>query len=130
MADLREPAVDTTALRTVAVDLERAGLRRMSARILAAIDDGQDEERWAPVQGMASGIVGIPWGLHERLWGVYAAWGHGSQSAERMAERGGFGLGEIARLSVGYYHGEDMNRRAPRGGFVLLDLYEEARGVR
>ncbi len=47
----------------------------------------------------------IPWHFHERAWSMYAAAGHGSQSAERLAQRGGFGVLElVACLALGDYH--------------------------
>lgn len=49
----------------------------------------------------------IPWHFHERAWSVYAAAGHGSQSAVRMAERGGFGVLElVACIALGNYHAD------------------------
>lgn len=50
----------------------------------------------APVQGERPGR--IPWDLHVNGWTVYAAIGHRSQSAKRMAERGGFGYLELCLL--------------------------------
>lgn len=43
----------------------------------------------------------VPWALHERAWSQYAAAGHGDQSAERLAERGGFGVGEFVACLLG-----------------------------
>jgi hypothetical protein len=40
----------------------------------------------------------ISWEEHLLAWSAYAAHGHGSQSAERVAERGGFGYGELVLL--------------------------------
>lgn len=54
------------------------------------------EPKTAPVQ--AESRCRIPWDVHVRAWQVYAAIGHGSQSAQRIAERGGFGTYEIALL--------------------------------
>lgn len=39
----------------------------------------------------------IAWEEHLAAWDGYAKDGHGSQSAERVAERGGFGMGELKR---------------------------------
>lgn len=39
----------------------------------------------------------IPWSVHLRVWQAYAAAGHGDQSAERIAERGGFSYDECQR---------------------------------
>lgn len=59
--------------------------------------------RRAPVQGEIGrhakrGPGTITWDEHLRAWSVYAACGHGDQSAERIAERGGFGYDELTRL--------------------------------
>lgn len=57
----------------------------------------QTRERRAPVQGNRSnGYVGgtIAWWEHEAVWKGYAAEFGTRQSAERIAERGGFGITE------------------------------------
>lgn len=46
----------------------------------------------APVQGYSAGI---PWSLHLRAWDRYAEKYGRSQSAKRLAERGGFGVSEL-----------------------------------
>lgn len=54
----------------------------------------------------------IPWIIHARAWSAYAAAGHGSQSAERLAERGGFGVLELVACltpEIGY-RAEHMHR--------------------
>lgn len=51
----------------------------------------------APVQGSRDGFE-VPWDVHVRAWQVYAACGHRSQSAVRIAERGGFGASEMVML--------------------------------
>lgn len=57
------------------------------------------KSKTAPVQGGKRGPeVRIPWDIHVRAWQVYAACGHRDQSAERIAERGGFGYGELVML--------------------------------
>jgi hypothetical protein len=118
---------DFDVLRRVATDLDRLGLKQSAARIRAAIEVAPDE-RVAPVQDNRRGatvkLSGIPWGLHEMLWRVYADHGHGDQSAERLAERGGFGRGELGMLAVGAYGSVDS---AARGRTVPLDLYRDAR---
>jgi hypothetical protein len=53
-------------------------------------------QKTAPVQ--ANKASQIPWEVHVHAWQVYAALGHGSQSAERIAERGGFGWSELVLL--------------------------------
>lgn len=57
----------------------------------------QRASRTAPVQN-SRGSFRVPWDVHVRAWQVYAALGHGDQSAARIAERGGFGCGEMIRL--------------------------------
>jgi hypothetical protein len=68
--------------------------------------------RRAPVQGEHLGrstyrkpraILDLPggtiaWSEHEEAWRVYADCGHGNQSAERVAERGGFSFFELVDL--------------------------------
>lgn len=46
----------------------------------------------------------VPWSVHLQAWEEYARQGHGSQSAERVAERGGFGYYEIQCLLSGECH--------------------------
>jgi hypothetical protein len=66
----------------------------------------EKKERRAPVQGDRSIPKGsdgresgtIAWSEHEEVWRAYADRGHGGQSAERIAERGGFGYREIVDL--------------------------------
>lgn len=55
-------------------------------------------DRTAPIDGWRSNV---PWSVHERAWRRYAALGHGDQSAERVAERGGFGWAELCVLLTG-----------------------------
>lgn len=62
--------------------------------------------RRAPVQG-DRGLHGpgtIPWTTHLLAWDGYAAAGHGSQSAERIAERGGFSYIEVQCAIAGHYN--------------------------
>ncbi len=42
----------------------------------------------------------IPWRIHEKAWQTYAKF-YSGQSAERLAERGGFGLEELIYLLAG-----------------------------
>ena len=42
----------------------------------------------------------VPWRIHEKAWRQYAQRYHG-QSAEQLAERGGFGLEELIYLLAG-----------------------------
>lgn len=46
----------------------------------------------------------IPWSVHLAAWNGYAAAGHGSQSAERINERGGFGYREVQCCLAGHYN--------------------------
>jgi len=43
----------------------------------------------------------IPWWLAEIAWAEYARQGHGSQSCERINQRGGFGRHELLNLIRG-----------------------------
>lgn len=54
--------------------------------------DNLVERLRAPVQGFSAGI---PWSLHLRAWDAYAKRYGRSQTAERLAERGGFGTREL-----------------------------------
>lgn len=62
-------------------------------------------EKTAPVQMPHSGRaphgirMRIPWRFHQKAWEVYGK--SYNQSAERMAERGGFGLMELIYLLAG-----------------------------
>lgn len=60
-------------------------------------------ERRAPLQDEFSSWRGlrkltIAWDEHEECWRAYNARYRGSQSAEDIARRGGFGLGEFRML--------------------------------
>lgn len=58
----------------------------------------------APVQGDGHGRRAtrgpgtIAWAEHMEAWSVYSQRGHGGQSAENIAGRGGFGFDELAML--------------------------------
>ena len=62
-------------------------------------------EKTAPVQMPNGGRVPhgiamrVPWRIHQKAWEVYGK--HYNQSAERLAERGGFGLVELIYLLAG-----------------------------
>lgn len=112
-------------LREVADRLERSGLRASAAQIRSIADanaGSPTDERWCPVQEPQGGTVRqIPWGLAERL---YPAYGHG-QTLERLAERGGFGRGELGLLAVGMYSGSKRISGPFASRYPLLDLYLE-----
>lgn len=58
------------------------------------------DERRAPVQGGRERKDGtIAWSEHEAVWELYRAQYGDDQTAERIAERGGFGYAEIIRLT-------------------------------
>lgn len=53
----------------------------------------------APVQGGPR----IPWSLHYEAWRAYCKkWGYGGQSAERLAQRGGFHADEMDEFVPGW----------------------------
>lgn len=59
----------------------------------------------APVQGDRHGPPGtVPWRTHELAWERYRLAGHWTQSAERIAERGGFSYREIQCALAGHYN--------------------------
>lgn len=55
------------------------------------------KEKRFPIQHGGS----VPWWAAERAYEGYAAAGHGDQSLERLAQRGGFGVGEFGVLFQG-----------------------------
>lgn len=122
--------IDVDELRRVASDLERLGMRRSAARILAAVEVTPDERVAVVQKGEGTKpMAAIPWGLHEMLWRVYADHGHGGQSAEELTKRGGFSRHEIGELAVGDYGTSGYARMSPRGRTIpILDLYRDARG--
>lgn len=111
--------------------LESRGIPQIAAMLRLAAVDGDDSARLAPVQEPTRGEVHrIPWGLHELLHTAYRS----EQTAERLAERGGFGRGELGSLSVGMYGtlGRGGQVRADSGferSYPLLDLYRIAAGA-
>lgn len=71
-----------------------------------------DTNRPFPIQGDEGSPGGwIPWWLAEIAYASYVAEGHGDQSLERLAQRGGFGWIELGRLLSGTYSG---NGKCPR----------------
>ena len=57
-------------------------------------------ERRFPIQGRGAyrGQRSVPWWVGEMAWRSYARAGHGQQSVERIAERGGFDWAELGEL--------------------------------
>ena len=63
----------------------------------------QKDSRWP--WGAPGSVPGtIPWSVHLRAWAGYDAAGHGNQSAERIAERGGFSYREVQCALLGHYN--------------------------
>jgi hypothetical protein len=63
-----------------------------------AVLEGLGEARRAPVQAERGRPAGsVAWAEHERAWQGYQAQIRSYQSAERIAERGGFGYSELVR---------------------------------
>ena len=67
----------------------------------------EDDVRPFPIQGgynyatetrVRTDKSTIPWWLAEIAYAQYAKLGHGAQSIERIAERGGFGREELVKL--------------------------------
>jgi len=78
--------------------------------IMLAIDDAIPEEaemaqsstRQFPIQRSNGYPVGfVPWAVAEQAYEQYVRLGHGEQSLERLAERGGFGWSELTLLLRG-----------------------------
>lgn len=61
-------------------------------------------------RGLGDGPGTISWEEHLLAWGGYARDGHGSQGADRLAERGGFGFEELQ-----LYLGRDPQTWRPAG---------------
>lgn len=63
-------------------------------------------DRWAPVLDShldETGRLEIPWDVHLQAWHVYArTWGDADQSAETVADRGGFSADELDDLRPGW----------------------------
>lgn len=58
-----------------------------------------------PAKDLPGGREGwVPWAIHIDAWKGYAEAGHGDQSAERVAERGGFGYREIQCAIARHYN--------------------------
>lgn len=73
-------------------------------------------DRIAPVQGFAQGI---PWWLHVEAHNEYAK-RYSGQSAERIAERGGFGIEELDKFIPGW---RDKVSEVGKLRTALLNLY-------
>src|SRR3990167_160370 len=93
-------------VREPAEDLVRA-LREKLREIPGVLDIAVTfEGRRAPVQqnrGYAPAGT-VAWEAHESAWANYAACGHGSQSAERLAERGGVSHAGVQCALAGPYN--------------------------
>lgn len=68
----------------------------------------------------------IPWSVAERAYEVYAMRRGRAQSIERMAERGGFGLGELGDLlqngrMVDFNNAQDVHRACEYGAREILN---------
>ncbi len=71
---------------------------KVAAAIAAAVEDAVKAKRLFPIQsqrGAAPHPLQIPWEVAELAYSVYSARYGRSQSLERLAERGGFGPGEM-----------------------------------
>ncbi len=61
--------------------------------------------RMFPIQRDDNGPAGsVPWAVAEEAYRAYVADGHGDQSLERLAQRGGFSWGELVSLIRGPHH--------------------------
>lgn len=112
---------EQSEILAVAADLDRFEMRR-SAKRLRALLTPVDDERPCPIQDRSGQTRAIPWGLAEIL---YPAYGHG-QTLDGLAERGGFGRGELGMLAADCYSNPDGTRPRLRR-MPLLDLYDMAR---
>lgn len=56
----------------------------------------------------------IPWAVAEIAYAQYVAWFGGTQSLERLAERGGFGADELLMLLSGVYGREGVKQLVAR----------------
>jgi hypothetical protein len=62
-------------------------------------------DRRARVQADRRAPAGtIPWSTHLAAWEGYAAAGHGDQSAETVADRGGFSYREVQCAIAGHFN--------------------------
>lgn len=108
-------------IEAVARELDKFSMRRSAGRLRALLGESSDDERPCPIQDRTGGARAIPWGLAEIL---YPAYGH-DQTLERLAERGGFGRGELGMLAADCYGSGECRPRLKR--MPLLDLYDMAR---
>lgn len=113
--------LEQATILSVADELDRFSMKRSSARLRALLGERPDDERPCPIQDREAGnrLRAIPWGLAEML---YPAYGH-DQTLERLAERGGFGRGEIGMLAMDCYNARRPRLLRP----PLLDLYDMAK---
>lgn len=75
-------------------------LATTAAAVVAEAQTSMDVTRRAPLQGTRGiGPAGtIAWAEHLEVWEAYARRYGRAQGAERIAERGGFGQGEVRSL--------------------------------
>lgn len=112
--------------QAVAINLARECLRHRA--LLARTEAGAVEKR-APVQRYHGKT--IPWRVHGLAWEAYAKKYGSSQSAERIAERGGFGVGEMDEFLPGWRemaegtHPQDASGDAERYRWLRTGLYSE-----
>ncbi len=95
--------------------------------VAAAVKDsltvgGGQAERRAPVQGYHGGT--IPWRVHGLAWEAYAKQYGNRQTAERLAERGGFGVKEMDMFLPGW---RDMAEGSPAQAVDLGQFRDLAR---
>ncbi|PZS70577.1 hypothetical protein A7X76_10210 [Stenotrophomonas maltophilia] len=95
-------------------------MRAYAQAALAARQPVGEAERRAPVQGYHGET--IPWHVHGLAWEAYAKKYGNRQSAERLAERGGFGVEEMDMFLPGW---RDMVEVSP-AQVVDLQKYRSA----
>ncbi len=92
MSNLREKISDILMHTADILLPEREELADAILEAISSESAARPVERKAPVQGYQAGI---PWSLHLEAYDDYAKKYGTSQTAERLAERGGFGAREL-----------------------------------
>lgn len=82
-----------------------SGTQAALRAIARALEQPASVQRRAPVQGYGQGT--IPWSVHCLAWESYAKKYGKGQSAERIAERHGFGVEEMDALLPGWRYMAD-----------------------